>query len=358
MLPPLAWSFASLVSLFVVIGLPSCQPPEPARPDDGRALPARESVPDHANQGGDAILKETMSYRYATRMAYNSSRFDELEHRADEARNSREKFANGSWKIAHFYESLACDEREPESMWELHDRIHRAWVAAKPDSITAKVAQTSFLVEYAWHARGDGFAPAVTPIGWKLFGERLTAARQILDETRKAGKKCPGWWLAGMRIALGQNWPREEYERFYAEAKAFEPTFWYFDTRYCNHLSTKWYGYEGEWEEAAARAAADPQGLGAEIYARCVFTQYANYKNVFAEANASWPKTQEGLELMQSRYPGSLEVTSGYCRLACIAGDRATARRLFDELGDHVFSYLWLNLENLRRDRAWAHQEG
>lgn len=33
-----------------------------------------------------------------------------------------------------------------ESMWELHDKIHRAWTAAQPQSITARLAYADFLV--------------------------------------------------------------------------------------------------------------------------------------------------------------------------------------------------------------------
>jgi len=39
-----------------------------------------------------------------------------------------------------------------------------------------------FLIRYAWAARGNGFANAVTEDGWRKFRERLTEARRVLNE--------------------------------------------------------------------------------------------------------------------------------------------------------------------------------
>ena len=314
------------------------------------------STPDHANQGTDAIFREAQAYRYSTRMAYNARRFDELETLADTARSTRARFGNGSWKLYQFYGAFACADTEPESMWELHKEIHQAWIAAKPNSLTARVALLDFLVEYAWHARGSGYADTITAAGGRLFEARLHEAHRVLDESKALAGKAPDWWSAGMRLALGEGWPRRELEDFYAQGKSAEPNYFNFDTLRSNFLATKWYGQPGDWEAAANEASVDPAGLGLEIYARCVLVQYANYRNIFQETNATWVNTQAGFELMRQRYPDSLEVASAYCRVACLAGDRPTAKRLFDLLGEQAFSNFWFNLENLRRDRAWANQ--
>ena len=348
-MPPSVRWLVLLLAFCVSLPLGGCKP----KPDDDDL-----SFPDADKLGSDETFKKLMAYRYATRMAYNNRRFDELEARADSARSSKARFGNGSWKIGQFYDSLGCRAEEPESMWHLHDSIHKDWIAAKPNSITARVAQIVFLTEYAWHARGGGYNNTVTSEGWRLFGERLKAAHQLLVDSKETGTSCPVWWLTGMKIALGESWPRANYDHFCAQAKALEPTFWGYDTSRSNFLAIKWHGQPGEWEAAAEAAAADPQGLGTEIYARCVLEQFSNYRNVFKESRATWVKTQEGFELMRQRYPDSLEVASGYCRLACIAGDRATAKRLFGVLGNNAFSYLWGNPDNLRRDRAWAEGNG
>ncbi len=295
-----------------------------------------------------------MAYRLAARQAYNNRRFDELDRIADEARSSKAKFGNGSWKIAQFYDSLGCSDGESEGMWQLHGSIHQAWIEAKPESVTARVARVIYLLEYAWRARGNGYADTVTIPGGLAFENRLKLARQALNDCKAQGAACPGWWFAGLRIALGQGWPRAEYDRFYADAKAFEPTYWIFDTARSRYLSGKWYGQPGEWETQADNASAAPDGLGMETYTRCVLEQWRNYNNVFKETDATWEKTRRGFELMERRYPASLEVPRASCRLACLAGDRATAKRLFARLGDDAYSDVWVTRDYLDRARAWA----
>src|SRR5439155_12509980 len=109
----------------------------------------------------DKILNEIWQFAGKTRNLYNASRFDELEALASQLRAEHGRFGNGSWKLRHFYEALRCRKEEPDSMWQLHETIHKNWDAAKPRSITAHIAHADFLIEYAWHARGNKFADKV-----------------------------------------------------------------------------------------------------------------------------------------------------------------------------------------------------
>ena len=180
-----------------------------------RSASHRRLTPDNAHRGDDAVQREIMAYRASTRLAYNARRFDELERLADDARSTQSCFGNGGWKIVQFYGALACANSEPESMWQLHDSIHQAWIAARPDSITARVARIEFLVDYAWQARGNGYANTITTEGGRIFEERLAAAHRALDESKTLGVAAPDWWSAGMGIALGEGWSREDYDGFY-----------------------------------------------------------------------------------------------------------------------------------------------
>src|SRR5205814_10318239 len=76
-------------------------------------------------------------------------------------------------------------------MWQVHDRIHQDWIAQFPTSITARVAYADFFTDYAWHARGTGFADKVTKEGWQRFRERIELARNTVGETRELTGKEP-----------------------------------------------------------------------------------------------------------------------------------------------------------------------
>jgi len=339
-----------IIAAFSLTTLASCHRNQPA------AVVERDVVglpPIKETKG--KITTEIWEFRLKTRSLYNASKFDELEALAAQIRADRTRFGNGSWKISQFYESLACRPDEPESMWQLHERIHENWDAAKPRSITAYVAHAEFFIDYAWHARGGGYSKTVTKEGWRLFAERLAKARELLEKSTDFEPKCPVWWRVCMTLAKGQGWSRDDFEKLFQDAKAFEPQFWGYDVAKAEYLLPRWYGQPGEWEYTLTLEIDKPKGLGLETYSRVVSALSGYYKNIFRESHASWPQTRDGFELMRQRHPASLEILSEYCQLACLADDRGLARKLFDELGGQMIAGTWGGQKDFRHYRNWAY---
>jgi Domain of unknown function (DUF4034) len=301
----------------------------------------------------DAEMEELVAFRNATRQLYNNRKFAELEALAATIRSGKERIGTGSWKIFHFYDSLNCREDEPESMWKLHDTLHREWVTAYPESITARVARADFLTTYAWQARSDAYAEEVTAEGWRLFRDRLAEARTILEQSRRLTPPCPVWWLTCQTVALGQDWSRAEYDALFQDAKKFEPEFFAFDLANAKYLLPKWHGEPGDWEAAAEKEIGRPGTAGYEIYARVVTEQADHYNNIFEQSSASWRKTRKGYEELLARYPESKHLLNEYCRLACYAGDRKLAKELFTRIGEMKVRSAWRKGQ-FDRAKAWA----
>ena len=302
----------------------------------------------------DPIEVEIAGFRQETHALFTSRNFGELEKRAAALRASKATFRNGSWKLTQYYTALECRDTEPEGTWTLFEKLHRDWVAAYPQSVTPRVALAQFLTNYAWKARGSGWAKDVTENGWKLFGERLEAARQILLEARAFPEKDPYWWRVGMTVALGQNWPKKDFDQITDEAVKFEPKFWGYYLARAHSLLPKWQGQPGEWEAYADRAAALPEGPGPEIYARIVIYLRGSYDNIYHESKASWPKTREGLKILRQKYPDSLEILSQTALLAATAEDREAAQAAFKELGETYLPDVWRRPERYVHARHWA----
>jgi hypothetical protein len=299
---------------------------------------------------GSQILND---YRGDTRQDYNKRRFDELEKNANQVRSGKERMGDGDWRIFHFYQSLQCREDEPESMWKLHDEIHKEWEKRFPESITARVARADFLAEYAWHARTDKFADEVTEQGWRLFRERLAEARTVLDGAKTLSPGCPMWWQVYQRVALGQGWPREDYDALFKEAKAFEPEFHLYDVSRAHFLLPRWHGEEGEWAKVAEAQIPIQGATGYEIYARVVWEMSTYNEDVFGESNASWRKVRKGFEELTARHPDSIELLNRYCRMACFADDRTLARKLFERIGANKAPGCWRKNE-FQKAKDWA----
>lgn len=312
-------------------------------------LPALEIV-------GEKSSDEMTAYRLHIRQLYNESRFAELEAAAEKARANKARFGNGSWEIYQFYQALECPRKESESVWQFHDNIHKKWIEAMPESITARVVHAEYFVDYGWHARGSGYANTVKEEDWRLLKERLAEAQKVLSEAKKLKSKCVMWWSVQMTVALGADWERAEYEKLFAEAKAFEPEFWNFDTKRAYYLLPRWHGEPGDWE-AAAEKDVERAGLGLEAYARVVMAQRSFYTSIFQETKASWPKTHDGMEILRRKYPESLGILNDYVQLACLAGDRPVARKLFEEIGGHFYSKGWSSQDAFFRFRNWAYED-
>ena len=144
----------------------------------------------------------------------------------------------------------------------------------------------------------------MTPEGWRLFAERLREAHRVFDDSKNLAEKCPQWWATALRMGLGEGWSRAEYDQVWTAGKVYAPTFWTLDTARSNFLAVKWYGQPGEWEQAAEDAAAAPDGPGMETYARCVWVQSANYRNIFRDSRVTWARNKGGLRTHAAALPG------------------------------------------------------
>lgn len=302
--------------------------------------------------GSDRVLDEIHVFTAEVARAFERRDFDALEKQAAEARRSKAVFANGSWRSARFYAALGCSG--PDAKWKAHDDIHRAWMAAKPQSVTARIAYADFLESYSWKARGGGYADTVSKEGWRIFFERLDGARKALDEARALPEKDPVWWRVALSLGRAQQWEMPEINKVLEEGKRFEPKFWGYDTDYAFTLMPRWYGKPGDWEKYAEASAARPDGLGIEVYARIVLYLRHRYDNIFRESHASWPKAREGLEVLRKKYPESLELVSETAMLAATAEDRPLAKAMFDRLGDTYIPQVWGGADRFVHVRHWA----
>lgn len=289
----------------------------------------------------DPAREECYREMLAIRPHFNESRFDELEALADRYRQSMERDRHGQLMLATFYSALECDRKEPESRWEQHKGIYKAWLEAKPESITARTAYTKFLISYGWKARGGGYASTVTKEGWRLFGERLQQARESFLASRKLQTRDPILYASAITIARAESWPREDLIGLFKEAFAAYP-----DDSRClrgtiTYLLPRWHGKEGEWEYFLNVATEKEGERGDALYAEVVLDYSYYEENLFKETAVSWPRTRKGLELLLAKYPESVTLRSQAAQLAAMAEDYTFAAPLFAALGDNVILHIW-----------------
>jgi hypothetical protein len=133
--------------------------------------------------------------------------------------------------IALLRDPTAPVEEAYEAFWEFR-RLTGAPGALEPyflladkvimqrwgDKSLAWLAHGQFYKEYAWYARGSGYADTVTKEGWKLFAGRLAVAETALEKAWQLDKTDSRAPTLMLLVAMGQAKSRPEMERWFERA--------------------------------------------------------------------------------------------------------------------------------------------
>jgi hypothetical protein len=311
--------------------------------------------------------KELIDLRTQVMTLLEAKDYNQLDALAAKLRSSKEKNADGTWKLSGVYYALGISNNIfgmpmfnniPDTAFE--DRIAELqdWVSVKPESITARVALANVQIDYAWNARGSDYASTVTDKGWQMFGERLNEAAKTLREAKKIDEKCPWYWYEMMSIAVGMQLPKDQFNEIFNQAISYEPNFIAYYGSRANFLLPRWYGNQGEWENDLAKSADKIGGDDGDVlYAQVVWRVNRNTKfdNIFRENNLSWPRVKKGFEVLEKRYPNSLAVKNEAAYLAFYAQDAPTARKYFDEAEGQMDKSIWQSQDEFLQFATYAY---
>jgi len=316
-----------------------------------------------ANERREAVLitpvigpvqKENFLFQASVRSAFEEERFDRLEQMAIEINDQQLLTEDGSWKINHFYTGIKNRFGRSEDQFLTDQQRFENWMEQMPLSRTAKIAHADFLTDYAWFARGSGYAHTVTKEGWRKFRKRLEEALDSLKSVDNGGRNDPYWGEVALRVALGQGWSVDQYESLLEELKERYPKYWHYDVSRAYSLLPRWHGEPGHWEAYAEASAARGDGLGNETYARIAIRMVGFYGNLFRETEANKQRTLEGLRLLRDKYPDSLRLKNQIARMAVVANDRELSEEMFEKIGDSYVETCWINKEQFVHFRTWA----
>lgn len=279
--------------------------------------------------------------------------YDGLEALAAKYRASKEEYTGGMWKLSYFYVGVDSPEGD-DAEWQRRLKELQDWQQHKPDAITPVVALGRFWDNYAWHARGGGFADTVTDENARLMMERLHKAAEVMRMAEKIKQRCPLIWTTLQRIALGSGWDKSTYDKLFERAIAEFPDYQPYYTQRAMYLLPRWYGDQGEWlRDLTIRADRVGGENGDIIYAQTVWCMH--YYSVYSEpVKPSWERIDRGFAAILKRHPDSLAAKNQRACLAALAGAREKARKYFSDLNGEVDPDAWSNLQNYQRAYKWA----
>jgi hypothetical protein len=284
--------------------------------------------------------------------------FAQLEQEAQRSRVSKARLTGGVWKLHGLYDGVVrpSSQFHPEDNdWDAQLVGIKKWIAAYPNSATARIALADFYTVYAWAARGVGYSDSVTRSGWKLFGQRIELAKSVLLEAARLKEKCPYWYTVMQEVALAEGWDKPLARELFEKAVEFEPGFLQYYREYAYFLLPKWYGESGEVEQFAEEISQKVGGpVGDTLYFEAASEIACQYDlNESPVPKMSWEKIKQGYAAIDRLYGQSNRKANRFAYMAYLLGDKPAAREAFAFIGDRREPQVWSN-DQFAFVRAWA----
>lgn len=285
--------------------------------------------------------------------------YDRLERAARDDREGKGRVVGGVWRLYDFYDALTnpyAYPREIEADWRAHIEIIKRWNSLHPESATARIVLAGSYVNFAWFARGQGYADTVSRNGWDLFAERFELAKTTLLEAAQLKDRCPYWFELMQATALAQGWDKPLAKEIFERASAFEPTYYHFYREYANYLQPKWYGDEGE---AAAFAEQISDHVGGDdgdiIYFEISSLLACQCQSTKTSLEGlSWPRIQNGYIALRHRYGVSNLKLNRFALMAYSSDDRPAAQQAFAAIGEDWDHTVWKTQQTFQDAKTWA----
>ena len=280
-----------------------------------------------------------------------ASDFAWVDQEAARVRKTKERLPGGYWKLRTLYGAIehpANEDAASDGDWENLINTLSAWAKQRPQSITAKVALAAAWQQYAWKARGGGYADTVSRAAWKTFYERLEKSAAVLTEASALKERCPHWYVIAIWVGIGQQWDRKDLDRIFQAGVELEPTYYYLYQSKANYLLTQWGGAEGAWENFAEQSALELGGHQGDIVFFAIYSQVRSVDGMMFMNNhqQAVPKLIAGFRSIEKLYGSAPHRLNEACFFATFGNDLAAANELFEKVGDDYDESVWQSKQN------------
>ena len=243
---------------------------------------------------------------------------------------------------------------------ELAETVAERLFLVYKDSFLAHLHHGILMKDYAWDARGGGWASTVTEEGWKLFGERLRRAKLDLEKALEMEPTC---WDASRElivVATGMSLPREYAEARLQEAVAHCPTDYMARDNMAWSLQPRWGGSIEELLEFGRRCArtelyrAGIPGILVEAHFRVCAdlsrTNEADLWNEYFSKDEVWNEVGPVLQRLAEENPQDYRDMTYYLAIAFYRGNKQLARQLLAHMDNDVEALAEYDREVMRPD--------
>ena len=266
---------------------------------------------------------------------------DLLEAETETVLESRQRLADGRWRVDLLYVGLYGYFDQPNRAIDLD--IIQQWQRAYPTSKTAAVTQAVYWMRSAADVRGSPLGTKVQAKVAEEYQRRVRLAREVLESSRAYATANPVWYQVMIAVGIASGWPLRDVRAVFDEAVAREPAYYSYYLSYGERLTPRWGGSLDEFhkfvDEAVDRTrSTDGQTMYARLYGD-IQDMYPD-TDIFREMGASWRKMKAGFEDLVKRYPSRWNMNA-FASYACKAGDKKTFLALLPKVESNLNHDAW-----------------
>lgn len=314
-------------------------------------------------QAADVQLQEEMAADLTA--ALQRSDFDAIESRYAKAVKEQARFPSGVFVANRMLRNLlpragapapgAVVDRGRDDFWVPIEEKTLRWSAQFPDSALPAIALSEAYMSHGFAHRGNGYGGTVSPQDWQKFGQCMDKSYEALMSRKSVGERDPNWWWMLLIVAKLQSWPRERFLPVAQQAIDAFPKNYDIYFAISESMLPQWGGSVEALAEFADHAAEHTAKTdGDALYARIFWNLRSQLPDGFITLPVvRWEKIRSGYDDMVRQYPDPWNLNS-FARMACLAGDKATAKRVLSRIKDAVEPTGWSSRAEFNRCNAWA----
>jgi membrane associated rhomboid family serine protease len=224
-------------------------------------------------------------------------------------------------------------------------RLAADWRYARPDSPLPGLLEAMIFEDWAWSARGHGYANSVSAQTWLVFAARTEMAAESLREAASQGRSTPLWYWLSISVGLDQGLTLDRLRALFDQGSARFPAYLPLYRAMLRVLMPRWGGsyrkvdefisgiYEKTWPSEGTR-------MYTQLYWMYGLLE-GDDVNIFTDAQADWSFMNPGFKQLLASYPHSDYVLNAYADFACRARDKATYETLRAQLDTRFSASAW-----------------
>lgn len=325
-------------------------------------VPRVDQIPNLAAWGPEADLSDALQRKIVAAKLLrllSDRRFDELEQFVQVYVTSESRLPSGEEKLSALAAALGYSKIDGPTREEVRQYLQllESWLAKHPNSAAAKLTLAALYSESVETAGEAQLEPSEVD-------RTRRRALELAYEAEQAGLATPLLYRTLLRMGYWEQWD-EELVDGYVE-KVLDKQLWAPAA-----LAAAYLQYSRKYREQSEKAALERiQAFAKQVleasraqYGQALWTAMAveiHFRPsdaAFYSAGFEWESLRKGFDELRTRFPGSRTYRQHYCRWACLAGDRETAARLFEEIGESGYDAednIWDGLADFKMRKHWA----